>query len=149
MEAGASPATKAEFGVICIRASLHGCGKKPHLSVIGKGTSSTRAVKSSKFNAASAAPHFDFERRFWVAQRLQRYDKGLSFRLGPQPLRTQTSFSALFSRRGSLTPPLIQHRKLKPRIRRKQLRHFSQPLRQRRRRKQRIIPLPQIVIIHV
>ncbi len=49
----------------------------------------------------------------------------------------------------SLPAPLIQHRKLIPCIRRKQLRHFPQPLRQRRRRQQRIIPLPQIVVIHV
>jgi hypothetical protein len=45
--------------MVCINGLYQGIAlliaENPHLSEIGKGTSSTRDVKSSKFNAASAA----------------------------------------------------------------------------------------------
>src|SRR5258708_36736037 len=48
-----------------------------------------------------------------------------------------------------LASPLIQHCKLKSRICRKQFRHFSEPLGERRGGEQRIVPLPQIVKGHI
>ena len=49
----------------------------------------------------------------------------------------------------ALTAPLVEHSELESSVRREQLRHFTQPLGQRRRRQQRIVALPQIVIIHI
>jgi hypothetical protein len=45
--------------------------------------------------------------------------------------------------------PLVVHRELKARIRRKQLRHFPQPLGHLLRSQQRVVALAQIVVIHV
>jgi hypothetical protein len=48
-----------------------------------------------------------------------------------------------------LSAPLVENREVKTGVRRKHLRHFPQTLRQRRGSQQGIIPLPQVVIIHV
>ncbi len=51
--------------------------------------------------------------------------------------------------RTGLRPPLVVNRKFKPRIRRKQLRHFFQALCHLRRCQQRIVALAQIVVVHI
>ena len=64
--------------------------------------------------------------------------------------RRRTGVSAPHVTRGQpLASALVVDRELKPRIRRKQFRYFPQPLRHLRRRQQRIVALPQIVIVDV
>ena len=48
-----------------------------------------------------------------------------------------------------LRAPLVENREVKTGVRRKHLSHFPQALRQRRGSQQGIIPLPQVVIIHI